>query len=129
MPPQVRFRVARPCATCERGAVATRAVAAGEELARIPAATSLPLRGIDSLAEAAFLLLEQLHGNASFRRSFEPFLAAMPAAGELLALEALSDAELAELQTPALVGVDGVGPGLLRGTQCAAWPSTCMLQP
>lgn len=118
----MHFSIERPCATCERGTVSSHAFAAGDELARIPAAASLPLHGGDSLAEAAFRLLEQLHGNASLRQRYAPFLAAMPAAGEVLALEALPDAELAELQTPALVGVEIAGPGLPPGT---AMCTTC----
>lgn len=108
-PSQVHFEVGRRCAACERGALASRAFAAGEELARIPAAASLAVHGDDSLAEGAFRLLEQLQGNASLREGFAPFLAAMPAAGEVLSVEALPDAELAELQTPALVGARVVG--------------------
>lgn len=103
---QVLFTVGKPCNSCERGALASRAFAPGELIARIPAGSTLAV-GPGPLPDEALKLLTKLHTDPPLNKTFSAFLDSLPGLSDMLAPASLAPAALAELQLPELVSVCG----------------------
>ena len=101
-PPQVDFSIVRPCAGCERGAIASKPFAPGDVVATVPFHSSIEL-GSGSSAEQAYRLLEVVTLNATLRDGFNIFLGVLPGHDDVLLPEVYSDEEMRLLQTPGLV--------------------------
>ena len=96
------FTVGKPCASCERGALAARAFAPGDVIARVPASSTVAL-GPGPLPEEAMKLLTRLHGDPGANQTLAAFLSSLPSLSDMLAPASLAPAEVAELQMPELV--------------------------
>ncbi len=87
-----------------RGAVALKAFAKGDIVAKVPVNSGIVL-GDGTTTEQAYRLLGRLRQDPAFQETFSLYMATMPGTGELFAPEMYTDENFWQLQTPELVRI------------------------
>ena len=103
--------VGHACPACPRGVFATKDLAEGELIMRVPLSVALPVSQQDprllddtpGAAEYARELLIRWQTDPSFNATWGAYWATVPQPGETLTFELFTDAELEMLQEPTLV--------------------------
>lgn len=113
---QAHLRVGRACTACPRGALASRALLAGDVLVRVPINCTVALYG-ETMPKSVMELLGRMHADPAFNQSFGPWLAALPGPGDVLTPLVCTPTHMDMLQSSELVG----GPWVQAQTRTALY--------
>lgn len=105
---EVHLEVAQVCPGCLQGVLATKDIKRGERIASIPLSTVTDLGPHEvTLPELAVHWVRRMHLDASYNVSFQPYLATLPAADQVLSPEMWTDDMVAALQSLELAEMVG----------------------